>query len=148
MGPEVCNIQVLIGSDYPAQLIPRIDQAKKSLDIIVFDWRWYPDDIGAKVQLFNQAIIRAAKRGVKVRALVNYDDIVSTLNNNGCQAKKLQDKQLLHSKLIVIDAASCAVGSHNFTQRAFNLNYECSVLLDDVKTARQFVDYFDRLWPR
>jgi phosphatidylserine/phosphatidylglycerophosphate/cardiolipin synthase-like enzyme len=146
MGAGLSTVQVLIGSDFPKHVVPLINQAERTLDVVVFDWRWYPNDIGASVQIFNQAIVRAARRGVKVRALVNYPDIAKTLNEQGCQAKVLTDKQLLHAKLMIVDAAVVVVGSHNYTQRAFNLNHECSVLVEGGSAAAQFSAYFARLW--
>jgi hypothetical protein len=48
-----------------------IDHLVEVLLLIKFDWRWYPQNPGSPVQLFNQAIARAIKRGVIVRAIAN-----------------------------------------------------------------------------
>ncbi len=56
-------METIIGKEFPQKVIPLIEQAKTSIDIVVFDWRWYPQDPGASVQLFNQAIVRAVRRG-------------------------------------------------------------------------------------
>jgi phosphatidylserine/phosphatidylglycerophosphate/cardiolipin synthase-like enzyme len=57
-------IKILSGRQYPQEVIPLINSAKNSIKIIVFDWRWYSRDPGSSCQLFNQAILSDAKRGV------------------------------------------------------------------------------------
>jgi len=55
------EITLLIGKEFPTKVIPLIREATKSIDIIVFDWRWYPDQIGSTIQQFNHEIIKAAR---------------------------------------------------------------------------------------
>ena len=68
-------MDTIIGKEFPDKVIPLIDNAKYTIDIVVFDWRWYPQDPGASVQLFNQSIVRSVRRGVKVRAIANRNQI-------------------------------------------------------------------------
>ena len=139
-------IETIIGSQFPKKVIPLIDQAVKSIDIIVFDWRWYPQDPGASVQLFNQSIVRARRRGVRVRAIVNNDEIIRVLKEVGCEAKKLITQSLVHSKLMIIDYSLVISGSHNYTQSAFQMNLETSVIFDDAVAAVGFQKFFEGLW--
>ena len=138
--------ETIIGKQFPDKVIPLIDKSVKSIDIIVFDWRWYPQDPGASVQLFNQAIVRAVRRGVKVRVITNSGDIVSILNNLGCQAKKLVSKNLVHAKMIILDSEIVVIGSHNYTQSAFQMNYEISVILRDCENISDFFSFFNNLY--
>lgn len=138
--------QILIGKEFPQQVIPLIDLAKKSIEIIVFDWRWYSDDPGAACQLFNQAIVRAVRRGVTVRAIVNNDLILKTLKSVGVYAKKLVTKFLVHCKIMIIDSEVLIVGSHNYTLPAFTLNYEMSVILHDADSALVAQNFFNNLF--
>ena len=140
-------MQAIIGKQYPKIVIPKIDEAKKSIDIIMFDWRWYPNDPGASVQLFNQALVRAGRRGVNVRAITNFGDIVKTLEKVGVKAKKLQSKNLVHAKIIIIDESIVIIGSHNFTQNAFNMNFEISCMFENSDNAKEYLQYFNNLWP-
>lgn len=140
------DLSVISGSQFPKIVIPLIESAKNSIDIIVFDWRWYPQDPGAICQLFNQAILRASKRKVKIRAIVNNNYIVNLLNNNGVLAKKLLTARLVHSKLMIIDNQIVITGSHNYTQSAFQMNLELSVVLSDVVDVSAFSSFFDNLW--
>lgn len=140
-------MQAIIGKQYPKIVIPKIDEAKKSINIIMFDWRWYPNDPGASVQLFNQALVRAVRRGVSVRAITNFGDIVKTLEKVGVKAKKLQSKNLVHAKIIIIDESIVIIGSHNFTQNAFNMNFEISCMFENSDNAKEYLQYFNNLWP-
>jgi len=140
-------MQAIIGKQYPKIVIPKIDEAKKSIDIIMFDWRWYPNDPGASVQLFNQSLVRAGRRGVNVRAITNFGDIVKTLEKVGVKAKKLQSKNLVHAKIIIIDESIVIIGSHNFTQNAFNMNFEISCMFENSDNAKEYLQYFNNLWP-
>ena len=49
--------KAIIGAEFPKVLISKIDNAKTSIKIVVFDWRWYPNDMGNPCQLFNQSIV-------------------------------------------------------------------------------------------
>ena len=139
-------IETIIGKQFPKKVIPLIDSAKCSIDIIVFDWRWYPQDPGATVQLFNQAIVRSCRRGVRVRAIVNNDQILTTLNNCGVLAKRIKHKNLVHCKLMIIDNSVIIIGSHNYTQNAFNVNLEISVVLDEVDSKQEIINFFNSFY--
>jgi phosphatidylserine/phosphatidylglycerophosphate/cardiolipin synthase-like enzyme len=138
--------EVIVGKDFPSKVIPLIELAKKTIQTVVYDWRWYPNDPGNAVQLFNQAIVRAVKRGVKVEAISNYDNVVSILNANGIDAKKITVQGLVHAKLMIIDDNIVVMGSHNYTHNAFVLNKEISVVLTDTENIKDFKTFFESLW--
>ena len=139
-------IQTISGREFPTVVIPYIENATEAIDIVVFDWRWYGADPGATVQLFNQAMVRAVRRGVKIRAITNANDIINILNKQGVIAKKIVCKKLMHCKLMIIDSKVVITGSHNYTQSAFQLNVELSVLIKDEPNLEQFSKYFSNLW--
>lgn len=141
-------IKVISGREFPTVVIPLIEQATESIDIVVFDWRWYGADPGASVQLFNQAIARAVKRGVKVRAITNAIDVVKTLNNIGVKAKKIITQKLMHAKMMIVDSNKVITGSHNYTMSAFHLNVELSVLIQDEPNSERFGEFYENLWQR
>lgn len=138
-------IKVISGSQFPKFVIPLIDESKESIRVVVFDWRWYPHDSGASCQLFNQSIVRASRRGVKVTALVNNDQIAKFFNDNGCVFKRLISRKLLHCKLMIIDNKIAITGSHNYSQSAFQMNFELSLILDDPETVSALIKFFDNL---
>lgn len=134
------------GRDYPKHVIPLIDGAKSTIDVVVFDWRWYAQDPGAACQLFNQAIIRAAKRGVKIRAIANNDEVVNILRKAGIDSKKLQTTRLVHCKLLIIDEQIAVTGSHNFTQSAFQANLELSIILGEEMPKADIISFYNHVW--
>lgn len=138
--------ETIFGKQFSQKVIPLIDSAKKSIDIVVFDWRWYPQDPGSAVQLFNQAIVRAVRRGVKTRAIVNNDEILSTLNALGVLAKRLTARNLVHAKMIIFDNEKAVVGSHNYTASAFQMNFEVSVILDHSENIAELASFFNNLY--
>jgi len=138
--------EIIISRDFPKKVIPLIKQAKQSIDIIVFDWGWYPDEIGEPIQIFNNAIFNANKHGVKVRAVVQKRLIKMILQNLGIDAKILHSNKLLHIKLMIIDAEIAILGSHNYTKNAFNLNYEVSVILRDQSSIEKLTEYFNNIF--
>jgi len=140
------QVETIIGREFPKKVVPLIEHATKSIDIIVFDWRWYSQDPGAPVQLFNQAILRAVRRGVKVRVIANNDNIINILKGEGCQAKRLITKRLLHCKIMIIDGQMMITGSHNYTEYAFEMNLELSVIFDDPLAIDQALVFFNNLF--
>jgi phosphatidylserine/phosphatidylglycerophosphate/cardiolipin synthase-like enzyme len=140
------QIQPVIGKAFPEKVIPLIDEAKHSIKIIVFDWRWYPQNLGSSVQLFNQSIIRAARRGVEVKVLTNIEDVVKLLKSQGIKAKKLFSKKLLHAKMMLLDDENLVIGSHNYTQSAFEMNQEVSAIICGAEDLLPFVNFFNNLY--
>lgn len=136
----------IISKDFPKVVIPLIDNAKHSLDIIVFDWRFYKNDPASSVSLFNQAIARACKRGLRVKCLVQNDGVVDNLKLLGCDAKKLNSKKILHTKLLIIDKKYVIIGSHNYTQHAFTSNEEASIFVKLSSENNALVEYFNNLF--
>ncbi|MBU0580742.1 MAG: phospholipase D-like domain-containing protein [Patescibacteria group bacterium] len=138
--------EIIIGKEFPTKIIPLIDNAKNSIKIIVYDWRWYENDPGNIVQLFNQTIIRASRRGVKIEAIVNNKNIFTLLKENGIQAKILNISGIVHAKLMIIDNNIVILGSHNYTHNAFVINHEISIILKECDIIKDFNLFFTSLW--
>ena len=136
----------IIGQKFPIKVMPLIENAKKTIDIFVFDWRWYGNDPGCSVQLFNQTIVRAVRRGVRVRALVNSMAIVDILCGVGIQAKCPNIESLMHSKMMIIDEKDVIIGSHNYTQNAFTKNQEISTYLPNCDDVESLLKLFNNLY--
>jgi len=139
-------IQSIIGHEFADAVFPLIGAAKSSIDIIAYDWRWYPKDPGNLVQLFTTLLIKKAKLGVNVRAVLNYGGIVYLLRQNGIAARQKRFSKFLHAKLILIDDDITIIGSHNLTLSAFLHNQECSVVIYDKELNLTFKKFFETLW--
>jgi len=140
------QIEPVVAGEFVSKIVPLINQSKNTIDVCVFDWRWYPNDPGSPCQKFNQAIVQAVKRGVKIRAIVNSASVAQTLKNVGVNVKHHLSAHLLHLKMLVIDDKIVITGSHNYTQSAFSANYELSVILNEVLPNSVFSQFFVTLW--
>ena len=136
----------IIGKEFADKIIPLIEQAKKSIDIIVYDWKWYPDQIGSAIQRFNNAIVNASKKGKQIRAITNSPYINNILSELNIKTKKWSSRKTLHTKLTIIDNKIAILGSHNYTMNAFTINYEVSVIIQDEATVKRLNQYFNNLW--
>lgn len=125
---------------------PLLDEANNSIDICVFDWRWYPSDPAGECQRFNLAILDAVRRGVTVRAIVNNQNVADILKQAGANTKKFRSAHLLHTKLMIIDDKIAITGSHNYTQSAFSANYEVSVIIEDEQVCNQLKIFFNNIF--
>ncbi len=139
-------MESILGKQFPEKVIPLIDQAKTSIKIVVFDWRWYPNDPGNPVQLFNQAIIRAIRRNVKVEVVGNSNDTLKILKEQGAFCKKPLVKNLVHAKMIIFDEKHLVIGSHNFSQSAFTMNFEVSTYVPDCPDIENYLRFFNSLF--
>lgn len=136
----------IIGAEYPLIVIPLIDGAKKNIDIIMYDWRWYADQITHPVQQFNAALVRASKRGLRVRVITNTALNLEVLNKCGIKARVTRDRRTLHCKMIIIDDETLIMGSHNITRNAFSHNIEASVVVSIPNEVTRFAEFFNNLY--
>jgi len=140
------EIKTAVGKDFPDIVIPLINAAKKSIDIIVFDWKWYPDQIGSAIQKFNNAIVAAYHKGKQIRVITNSRQAQLQLQELDIPIKILSTSKIIHSKLMIIDGEIAVLGSHNYTMNAFTINFEVSVVIKDPETLERFNEYFSNLW--
>lgn len=137
---------IVAGNQFLPVVTDYIRNAVKSIDIAVFDWRWFPLRGGSPAEAFNIEIQGAAKKGVKVRVVSQQRDLVIHLNGAGIHARRPTTGSLLHTKLIIIDNQFVVVGSHNYTNAAFSKNHELSVLFEPAGGATEYTKYFEELY--
>lgn len=139
-------IKLIIGKEFAKKVIPFIQQCKKSIDVIIYDWRWYPDQIGSAIQKFNNEIVSSKKKGKKIRIITHSFHLTSVLKHLNFEVKEPISKRTLHTKLMIIDNEIAILGSHNYTMRAFSVNYEVSVIIQDEEVVKRLKTYFENLW--
>lgn len=139
-------METIIGKEFPQKVIPLIEQAKNSIFIIVYDWRWYPDQIGSSIQKFNNAIITSSKKGRKVKVITDRQHVNEVFEKIDIQVKKINSKKTIHTKLMIIDGKTAILGSHNYTMKAFDVNHEISIILQDEQVIKRLKLYFENLW--
>ena len=140
------EITTIIGKEFPEKVIPLIEQAKSSIFIIVYDWRWYPDQIGSAIQKFNNAIITLSRKGREIRVITNMPYIDGILKQLNIKVHKINSSKIMHTKLMIIDNKIAILGSHNYSMAAFTINYEVSVAIQDEKVVARLKSYFENLW--
>lgn len=138
--------KTLIGSEYANYLIEKIDSCSKNIDIIMYDWRFYPDNPEHPISQLNQSIIRAVNRGVLVRAVVNNASVIPYLLPFRIKAKSLKSSRILHSKIVIIDNHLLIIGSHNLTRNAVTTNLESSIAVEIPDTETRIKEYFKNLF--
>ena len=136
----------VIGKEFGPKIIPLVKGAEKSIDIIVYNWKWYPDQIGSSIQKFNNAIIAVAQKGKRVRAITTSPYIDKIMPRLNISVKRFTSQKLLHTKLMIIDGKTAVLGSHNYTMNAFTINYEVSVIIYDNDVVKRLKKYFGNLW--
>lgn len=147
----------LNGSDYLRNVGGLLDKANATIDIMMYQWRWHPYEGASDFQQFSIKFCAAARRHVKVRALLNSEQAgnnltmmnaktAETLRNAGCEAKLAPPYPTIHSKLLIIDDEFVVVGSHNYSKKSHMVNNESSVLIRSKEVARLYKNYFDLRW--
>ena len=139
-----------------------LDQIKKSQSNILISMYIFKTT-GKKTSAANKvkdALIKAAKRGVKVKVLLEVEDgKSSTLNEeNRLTADKLEKggvkvyfdspRRRTHVKAIVVDDRYTFIGSHNLTASALQYNKELSLMIDSVEVAKKTAKYIEDMMDR
>jgi phosphatidylserine/phosphatidylglycerophosphate/cardiolipin synthase-like enzyme len=145
MQTSISKNESLIGSQYASRVLDLINDSQRTIDIMMYEWRWYENDPGHPIQILNQALVRAVRRGVKVRALTFRGTITAKLREIGIDARAWSSSKLMHSKMLIFDGRAVVMGSHNFTGSAIQSNIETSVLFYDEEIAKIKTDYFQNL---
>ena len=146
-----------IAADFPEVVIPILKNAKSSIDILVYEWKWYGHQGATAIQQFNLEVCSAARRGVKVRVLMNiehYSHPITKINTRterflkqaGCEVRMAKIGSRTHAKMIIVDRNILTVGSHNFCKSSFTTNSEVSITLAECSVIVEYCRYFDSLW--
>ncbi|UOD31778.1 cardiolipin synthase [Massilia violaceinigra] len=110
-------------------------------------------------ELTINALVAAAKRGVKVRIITPGEDIDSdvvriasrerwgALLKAGIEIAEYQPT-MFHVKALVVDSLMVSVGSTNFDNRSFSLNDEANLNIIDRAFATEQVSIFNDDWKR
>jgi phosphatidylserine/phosphatidylglycerophosphate/cardiolipin synthase-like enzyme len=117
-------------------LLSSIQGADQSIDFSIFAL--------TRVDV-SQAIIAAHARGVTVRGVINHryatNDAATALKAAGVSVKK----DAVHSKLLIVDTATVATGSANWSSNAWTNNEE-SLWINSATTAAIYRAQFDKVF--
>lgn len=148
---------LLSGDDWAPTFCAYLDAAQHSIEIaqycITTKWDTSP---GVSGNVY--AALRAARaRGLTCRALLarhkqssvsrNFNQFADIqMTGSGWIVRRAKPKNLLHSKLCIIDREHIILGSHNFTMAASISNIDLSILISGRELARSFVQWFETQW--
>lgn len=139
-------VKPIFGDQFCDIVLPIIEQAKNEINIIVFNWRMPFTTSKIAIKSFNDALVRAISRGVKVKAIVSRPFVAEELHRFGIISKVMPSSRRLHTKLLIIDNTKIILGSHNYSQSAFAKNFECSVFFEEAEQLNKYKNYFENLW--
>lgn len=127
-------------------LIKEIDSAKHDIDAAIYSFT---------SRRIAKAFIRAYKRGVRVRVIIDR----STAKSKRCMAPLLERAGipvkfkrgtgggLMHNKFAVIDGKTVITGSFNWTVSAEKRNDENLVVIrGDIPLVQRYQKVFEKLW--
>lgn len=153
----MAEIRPIIASDYPKVVVPLVTEARSKIEILMYEWKWYGHSSAGGVQKLNLALVAAARRGVKIRVLMNSESMghaitkingrtMSFLQRYGMEVKMGQFGGVVHAKMMIIDDDWLILGSHNYSMSAFSRNQEASIAVKGREEIARYRDFFKNLW--
>ncbi len=124
------------------ELLEEIGAAQQSIDVMAFSFTSKP---------IAEAMVARIGQGVKVRALFetrnagsqySRDDFLAA---NGARVYMDTNPNAMHHKVIVIDNATVATGSYNFSAAAESSNDENVLIVHSSEVAQIYTEEFERL---
>ena len=103
---------------------------------------------------FAEALIRAHKRGVEVKVLIDkaqaglQDADDEKLEGEGIEVRRDKKPCLMHNKFAIIDGIIIYTGSYNHTEGATTKNDENYIIIKDGEVAGTFEKQFQKLWEK
>ena len=153
------TITPLPGQTYFPAVLEAIRSAKLEVDVMQYQWNFYPGKPDNPVQQLNSLLTEKMRGGLKVRVLLNKEgrgqhltDInmraFKYLAEAGASVKFGRTFPITHAKLWLIDDDTAILGSHNLSGRSFTVNNEVSALINSRAVCMEFRRYFEVLWSR
>ncbi|MCX7905763.1 MAG: phospholipase D-like domain-containing protein [Elusimicrobiales bacterium] len=130
------------GSDMENKLAKLIDTARVSIDAVTFTF---------SSKSIADAIIRAYRRGIKVRFLEDKNmarasEMAKMIFEAGVPFKWIggrNEKGSMHNKFIIFDGKILATGSYNFTTNGSINSFENMVFINDESTVKAYISNFN-----
>lgn len=147
----------MVNQEFLPVLLELLSKAKKQIDIISFSFaigsaagkhalKGAPYEIALKLKQLKE------KKGDKLRIRFFTEGTRETTHRNRVTADFLKKAGVevrygsTHAKGFCVDGRFVFFGSTNLTNQSIMKNNEANLLIDDKKTAKEFLRYFDHLW--
>lgn len=153
---SVEGVKPINNRDYVPELVRIIDSSKVFVHAVIYQVGHYPDyPDGVNTDLEN-ALIRAAGRGVDVDMVVDQsswnpsmsvknEEYAEYMRGFGVKVHFDPPDMNTHTKVVVIDSVYTVVGSTNWSFYALAKNNECAVLIRSRDVALSYEKDFRRL---
>jgi phosphatidylserine/phosphatidylglycerophosphate/cardiolipin synthase-like enzyme len=155
---EVMPAQVMPadGRSYSQVVHSHLAGARKSIDVILYQTRFYFQYPGSASNRLLAELARAAGRGVGVRLILEQADwnvenseenrdVYNALSRSGVDIYFDPLSTTSHSKLAIIDGAYTILGSTNWSHYSLDRNDEAAVVIHSDDVAGEFTGYFEDL---
>ena len=150
------DVQLVIDAQYFQVAKKMIQEAKASIQIMMFEMGYYDKYPNTPSNLLIKELIDAKKRGAKVEVILEVKEGRDrTTERNRHTGKILSDGgvevvydslfKTTHAKWMVVDGQLALVGSTNWTYYALTNNNEVSVLIRSKQVAKELAHYFSQV---
>ena len=136
-----------------------IREAEKSIHLLLFKIARYSNFGRSKSNLLTERLVRARKRGVEVRIILDVNDWSSQINQTnretalwflgkGVRNVKFDSPHTTtHSKILIVDGESVLIGSSNWSYYSLSENLEIDLAIKNMpQVAKTFEAYFEKAW--
>lgn len=143
---EGTAVEVYFSPDDHVQsaLVDILDGARSSIEFLAFSFT--ADPLG-------DALVRASSAGIKVRGVMDADQMQSNLGTefdafraSGLDVRLDGNPGQMHDKVLIVDGEIVAFGSYNFTGSAERTNDENLVVIHSPTVAALFAQEFQRIY--
>lgn len=154
---ETGEVRNLSNRRYFDETLRAIQEAKKSIFLVMYHVPFDPSDRTSPVTRLIEALIEVKGRGVRVRVILD-QEIRTERSRKGAPMKNLRAYHFLkengvsvsfdslgkrtHAKLLVIDEEIVILGSTNWSREALDENYEANLRVRSPETARAILEDF------
>ncbi len=153
-----CEARAVVDDEYFRVAIDRILNARKTIDLMMFELVYYPGKHGPSNKLI-EALASAKRKGVRVRVLLEggerflgkrfAEKVFRTsrlLKDLGIDHHFDRDGETMHAKLMIVDSLWILLGSTNWSYYSLTKNHEANVLIKSRSLALDFINYFEKQW--
>ena len=142
---------------YYDELLRSVKEAETSIKVMMATADYYPDyPEGLQDQIYD-SLVKAKKRGVEVRIILdksNWSEEVTRTNeqtaiylrNRGLKVKFDDPKVTTHAKTVIIDEKVVFLGSSNWNFPTYAETYQTNVKLVSGKIGGFYGRFFDKVW--
>ncbi len=135
-----------------------LGEAQQDVSLLLYELAFYPAYSDSPSNLLLQALVEGARRGVKVRVIVESGEADAKLEENnrlsaawlathGIEVRFDSTQTIMHAKCLIVDGRHLWVSSANWNYYSLAKNVEGGVLLLGAPELANLAEaYFLRLW--